>query len=131
MGPGSPKTRELLPPGPDQSVEGSSSLFQSTLLSSMSVLLNSGEESFFFFLHFLHFFTWLSPWEEKWLIRLFPMASVVSKSLPEPGTSLLLFLRECVEKAMAPHSSTLAWKIPWMEELGRLKSMGSLRVGHD
>ena len=32
------------------------------------------------------------------------------------------------EKAMAPHSSTLAWKIPWMEEPGRLQSMGSLRV---
>ena len=36
-----------------------------------------------------------------------------------------------VEKAIAPHSSTLAWKIPWMEEPGRLQSMGSLRVGHD
>ena len=35
------------------------------------------------------------------------------------------------EKAMAPHSSTLAWKIPWMEEPGRLQCMGSLRVGHD
>ena len=35
------------------------------------------------------------------------------------------------EKAMAPHSSTLAWKIPWMEEPGRLLSMGSHRVGHD
>ena len=35
------------------------------------------------------------------------------------------------EKAMAPHSSTLAWKIPWMEEPVRLQSMGSLRVGHD
>ena len=34
-------------------------------------------------------------------------------------------------KAMAPHSSTLAWKIPWMEEAGRLQSMGSLGVGHD
>ena len=32
---------------------------------------------------------------------------------------------------MALHSSTLAWKIPWMEELGGLQSMGSLRVGHD
>ena len=32
---------------------------------------------------------------------------------------------------MAPHSSTLAWKIPCMEEPGRLQSMGSLRVGHD
>jgi len=35
------------------------------------------------------------------------------------------------EKAMAPHSSTLAWKIPWTEEPGRLQSMGSLRVWHD
>ena len=34
------------------------------------------------------------------------------------------------EKAVAPHSSTLAWKIPWTEEPGRLQSMGSLRVGH-
>ena len=37
----------------------------------------------------------------------------------------------CRGKAMAPHSSTLAWKIPWTEEPGRLQSMGSLRVGHD
>ena len=35
------------------------------------------------------------------------------------------------EKAMAPHSSTLAWKIPWTEEPGRLQSMGSLGVRHD
>ena len=35
------------------------------------------------------------------------------------------------EKAVAPHSSTLAWKIRWMEEPGRLQSMGLLRVGHD
>ena len=34
-------------------------------------------------------------------------------------------------KAMASHSSTLAWKTPWMEEPGRLQSMGSLRVGYD
>ena len=34
------------------------------------------------------------------------------------------------EMAMAPHSSTLAWKIPWMEEPGRLQSMGWL-IGHD
>ena len=40
-------------------------------------------------------------------------------------------LTEVAEKAMAPHSSTLAWKIPWMEEPGRLQSMGSLRVGQD
>ena len=36
-----------------------------------------------------------------------------------------------LEKAMAPHSGTLAWKIPWMEEPGRLQSMGSLKAGHD
>ena len=36
-----------------------------------------------------------------------------------------------MEKAMAPHSSALAWKIPWTEEPGRLQSMGSLRVRHD
>ena len=36
-----------------------------------------------------------------------------------------------MEKAMAPHSSTPAWKIPWTEEPGGLQSMGSLGVGHD
>ena len=41
------------------------------------------------------------------------------------------FAFHSLQKAMAPHSSTLAWKIPWMEEPGRLQSMGSLRVGHD
>ena len=38
---------------------------------------------------------------------------------------------DLLEKEMATHSSILAWKIPWMEEPGRLKSMGSQRVGHD
>ena len=50
-------------------------------------------------------------------------------------TNCLLGIMQCLrysmEKAMAPHSSTLAWKMPWMEEPGRLHSMGSLRVGHD
>ena len=36
-----------------------------------------------------------------------------------------------LEKEMAPHSSTLAWKIPWTEKPGRLQSVGSQRVGHD
>ena len=36
-----------------------------------------------------------------------------------------------LEKEMAIHSSTLAWRIPWTEELDRLQSMGSQRVGHD
>ena len=43
-------------------------------------------------------------------------------------------LTQCLansEKAMAPHSSNLAWKIPWVEEPGKLQSMGSLRVRHN
>ena len=44
---------------------------------------------------------------------------------------IILLYKIKSEKARAPHSSTLAWKIPWMEEPGRLQSMGSLRVGHD
>ena len=40
-------------------------------------------------------------------------------------------LTDQAEEAMAPDSSTLAWKIPWTEEPGRLQSMGSLRVSHD
>ena len=36
-----------------------------------------------------------------------------------------------LEKEMATHSSSLAWRIPWMEESGRLQPMGSQRVGHD
>ena len=39
--------------------------------------------------------------------------------------------KDLLEKEMATHSSFLAWKIPWMEEPGRLQSMGSQRVGHD
>ena len=42
-----------------------------------------------------------------------------------------MFIAILLEKAMAPHSSTLAWKIPWTEEPGRLQSMGSLRVGYN
>ena len=49
--------------------------------------------------------------------------------------TVISFISQCVmgqtEKAMAPHSSTPAWKIPWTEEPGGLQSMGSLRVGHD
>ena len=42
-----------------------------------------------------------------------------------------IWLSSIMEKAMAPHSSTLAWKIPWMEEPSGLQSMGSQRVGHN
>ena len=47
------------------------------------------------------------------------------------GTATSWFRLGLGSVAMAPHSSTLAWKIPWVEEPGRLKSMGSQRVGHD
>ena len=43
---------------------------------------------------------------------------------------VVLICISLMEKAMAPHSSTLAWKIPWTEEPGRLQSMGLWRVGH-
>ena len=58
-------------------------------------------------------FTWFFMSSMKWL-----------SSSSKPADTLL-------EKAMAPHSSTLAWKIPWAEEPDRLQSMGSLRVRHD
>ena len=45
--------------------------------------------------------------------------------------NVLIYLNRWSEKAMAPHSSPLAWKIPWVEEPGRLQSMGSHRVGYD
>ena len=49
-----------------------------------------------------------------------------------PGFSVHGILQaRILEKAMAPHSSTLAWKIPWTEEPGGLQSMRLLRVGHD
>ena len=49
--------------------------------------------------------------------------------LKSRGTSLLKKVH--IVKNYGTHSSTLAWKLPWMEESGRLQSMGSLRVGHD
>ena len=53
-------------------------------------------------------------------------------SLEALGFIILVLLdKPRTEKAMAPHSSTLAWKIPWMEEAGGLQPMVSLRVGHD
>ena len=58
------------------------------------------------------------------------IASLNSIILPIQ-TRLWSLLTQGMEKPMAPHSSTLAWKIPWMEEPGRPQSMRLLRVGHD
>ena len=64
------------------------------------------------------------------------MASLVAqrlKRLPEMRETQVQSLgwEDPLEKAMAPHFSTLAWRVPWTEEPVRLQSMGSQRVGQD
>ena len=72
--------------------------------------------------------TWPASWETWMQVR---------KQQLELDMEHVFFLNYSItqiyapEKAMATHSSTLAWKIPWMEEPGWLQSMGSQRVGHD
>ena len=56
---------------------------------------------------------------------------MIKGSVQEEDITIVNIYAPNMEKAMAPHSSTLAWKIPWTEEPGRLQSMGSLGVGHD
>ena len=55
------------------------------------------------------------------------------KHLSTMGETRVRFLgqEDPLEKEMGTHSNTIAWKIPWTEELGRLQSTGSQRVGHD
>ena len=55
----------------------------------------------------------------------------VAKSQTWLSDFTFTFHFHALEKEMATHSSVLAWRIPWMEKPGRLKSMGSHRVGHD
>ena len=61
------------------------------------------------------------------------MVAQMVKCLPAMWETRVQFLgqEDPLEKEMAIHSSTLAWKIPWTEEPDRLQSMGSQRVGHD
>ena len=63
----------------------------------------------------------------------FPGGSDGKACLPAMWETQVRFLglEDPLEKEMAIHSSTLAWKIPWTEEPDRLQSMGSQRVGHD
>ena len=80
-----------------------------------------------------------AKWESKVLFLQSQSQVIASCILAEAGRGVgglhsgKKWLQVCPagEKAMATHSSTLAWKIPWMEEHGRLQSMGSLRVRHD
>ena len=67
-------------------------------------------------------------------LKAFTLRSGVTQGCPLSPSLFNLILEvldRTTEKVMAPHSSTLAWKIPWTEEPGRLQSMGLRRVGHD
>ena len=66
----------------------------------------------------------MNKWNLKLKTKYFTLAPPKMKYL---GTSNKI----CQRRQWHPTSSTLAWKIPWTEEPGRLQSMGSLRVGHD
>ena len=66
--------------------------------------------------------TWWTSLVAETVKRLLTMQETRVRSLGQ---------EDALEKDMAPHSSTLAWKIPWMEEPGRLQSTGLQRVGHD
>ena len=82
-----------------------------------------------------------SPWGRKesdtterlnWTEQTFLMALMVKHLLTVQEIQVWsLGQEDPLEKEMATHSSTYAWKIPWMEEHGRLQSMGSQRVRHD
>ena len=61
----------------------------------------------------------------------FHVLALVNSAAMNFGVHVSFSIMVSSEKAMASHSSTLAWKIPWVEETGRLQSMGSRRVGHD
>ena len=68
-------------------------------------------------------------------MRAFQVALMV-KSLPANAGDVEMQVQSLgredpLEEGMATHSSILTWRIPWTEELGRLQSMGSHRVGHD
>ena len=62
-----------------------------------------------------------------------PLVAQTVKRLPTMRETRVPSLgrEDSLEKEMAPHSSTLAWKIPWREEPGRLQSMGLQRIRHD
>ena len=64
------------------------------------------------------------------------MASMVAQTVKNPPAMQETSVRslgweDLLEEGMATHSSILAWRIPWTEELDRVQAMGSQRVGHD
>ena len=68
---------------------------------------------------------------ESVLMRWINLEPIIQSEVSQKEKDKYCILTHVSEKAMAPHSSTLAWQIPWTEEPGRLQSMGSLRVGHN
>ena len=71
-------------------------------------------------------------WSQDWKSSVFiPIPKKGNAKECSNYCTIALISHASTEKAMAPCSSTLAWKIPWTEEPGRLQSMGSLRVGPD
>ena len=75
---------------------------------------------------------WSQPdFGSNWLYHLNHIINLKVSIKLMRSLKIRITLGTSLEKAMAPHSSTLAWKIPWMEEPSRLQSMGSLRVRHD
>ena len=81
---------------------------------------------------YTHTHNYRNKWNLSYLKESFLVAQTV-RHLPTMRETWVWSLgwEDPLEKEMATHSSTLAWKIPWTEELGRLQSMGSQRVGHD
>ena len=130
------------------SMVSASTVFPKLLLSQLlTFLFLVLVETFLFFCYFnrQEHLDWSWPWALEmptlldFFLPLHPCFSDLLANFLSSACSLkLLFLSvwfgtfssHSAEKAVAPHSSTLAWKIPWTEEPGRLQSMGSLRVRH-
>ena len=74
---------------------------------------------------------WTSREVPKVVKMLFCFPCITYRCLSPTTRKVFSRLLLILEKEMAPHSSTLTWKIPWSDEPGRLQSMGSLRLGHD
>ena len=75
-------------------------------------------------------------WTSCWDLLMYCEASLVAQTVKWLSTMRVTWVRSLgqedpLEKELAIHSSTIAWKIPWTEEPGWLQSMGSQRVGHD
>ena len=84
-------------------------------------------------LHSISKQTWKTQqWPQDWKSSVFiPILKKGNAKECSNYDTIALISHASTEKAMAPHSSILAWKVQWTDEHGRLQSMGSLRVGHD